>query len=98
MNLTTVRTHQFAVWITIGFFEVKRPGNPSSLHRTRPWPSDLLGTESGCRVAAASAIAAFFVLDRSRAGGLNPARQGLHPRCGCLSATHRVTHEHIIVR
>ena len=27
MNLTTVRTHQYAVWITIGFFEVKRQGD-----------------------------------------------------------------------
>ena len=27
MNLTTVRTHQYAVWITIGFFEIKRQGD-----------------------------------------------------------------------
>ena len=27
MNLTTVRTHQYAVWITIGFFEVTRQGD-----------------------------------------------------------------------
>ena len=27
MNLTTVRTHQYAVWITVGFFEVKRQGD-----------------------------------------------------------------------
>ena len=27
MNLTTVRTHQYAVWITVGFFEVKRRGD-----------------------------------------------------------------------
>ena len=25
MNLTTVRTHQYAVWITVGMFEVKPP-------------------------------------------------------------------------
>ncbi len=27
MNLTTPRTHQYAVWMTIGFFEVKRQGD-----------------------------------------------------------------------
>src|SRR5262249_39109472 len=27
-NLTTVRTHQYAVWITVGFFEVTRQGDP----------------------------------------------------------------------
>ena len=25
LNLTTVRTHQYAVWITVGFFGVKAP-------------------------------------------------------------------------
>ena len=27
MNLTTVRTHQYAVWITVGFFEVLKQGD-----------------------------------------------------------------------
>ncbi len=31
-NLTTVRTHQYAVWITIGYFEVLQGGDA-------PWPA-----------------------------------------------------------
>ena len=36
MNLTTVRTHQYAVWITIGFFEVKREGDLGMIATGRP--------------------------------------------------------------
>ena len=32
MNLTTVRTHQYAVWMTVGFFEV-------TARATRSWPN-----------------------------------------------------------
>ena len=31
MNLTTPRTHQYAVWMTIGFFEVIRQGDLGTL-------------------------------------------------------------------
>ena len=27
MNQTTVRTHQYAVWITVGFFEIIKQGD-----------------------------------------------------------------------
>ena len=51
MNLTTVRTHQYAVWITIGFFEVKRQGDLRMRSRTRGrrcyLAFDILGPEIG---------------------------------------------------
>ena len=52
MNLTTVRTHQYAVWITIGFFEVKRQGDLRMIRRaTRCLAFDLLGPRSAPRPA-----------------------------------------------
>ena len=43
MNLTTVRTHQYAVWITVGFFEVKRRGDISMIASGDPGnPYELL--------------------------------------------------------
>ena len=72
MNLTTVRTNQFAVWITIGFFEVKRPGKPALATSNPALAFDLLGTELGSTGGRRVRHRAFFVLDRSRAGGLNP--------------------------
>ena len=47
MNLTTVRTHQYAVWITIGFFEVKRQGDLLMLGTTPRTAYDILGPEIG---------------------------------------------------
>src|SRR5208337_3099138 len=45
MNLTTVRTHQYAVWITVGFFEVKRQGDLGMASGTPLLAYDLLGPE-----------------------------------------------------
>jgi hypothetical protein len=73
MNLTTVRSHQFAVWITIGFFEVKRRGNPALATSDPARAADLLGPEIGSTAGPRARHRAFFVLDRSRAGGLNEA-------------------------
>src|SRR5207249_2809874 len=36
LNLTTVRTHQYAVWITVGFFEVLRQGDISMIASANP--------------------------------------------------------------
>jgi hypothetical protein len=72
MNLTTVRSHQFAVWVTIGFFEVKRPGNPELATSNPTQAVDLLGTEIALQGGHHVRHRAFFVLDRSRAVGLNP--------------------------
>src|SRR5262249_3337401 len=68
VTLTTVRTHQFAVWITIGFFEVKRPGNPALATSNPVLAADLLGPEIGSTGGSRARHRAFFVLDRSRAG------------------------------
>jgi hypothetical protein len=73
MNLTTVRTHQFAVWMTVGFFEVKRPGKPSLAESNPRQAVDLLGREIGLPGKPRVRHRAFFVLDRSRARGLNAA-------------------------
>ncbi len=71
MNLTTVRSHQFAVWITIGFFKVKRAGRPE-LARSQPTLAcDLLGKELTSTQGRHVRHRAFFVLDRSRASGFN---------------------------
>ena len=46
MNLTTVRTHQYAVWITVGFFEVTRQGDLLMISSPAPWLAfDILGPE-----------------------------------------------------
>jgi hypothetical protein len=72
MGLTTVRTHQYAVWITIGLFEVARPGDPGRLI------PDQLGRERGSATGHRVRYRAFFVLDRTRAGGFDPGRPGRH--------------------
>ncbi len=66
-NLTTVRTHQYAVWITVGFFEVSQPGDPQSAD-----PRTSLGLEVGLLSGRNVRYRSFFLLDRTRAIGFNP--------------------------
>ena len=70
MNLTTVRTHQFAVWITVGFFEVVRPGTPEL------GIPDVLGQEVGLTAGKNVRYRSFFTLDRTKATGFNPYYPG----------------------
>ena len=70
MNLTTVRTHQFAVWITVGFFEVVRPGTPEL------GVPDVLGAELGQAAGTNVRFRSFFTLDRTKATGFNPYYPG----------------------
>ena len=77
MNLTTVRSHQFAVWMTIGFFEVKRQGKPSLAGSHPNQAVDLLGSEIGLPRQPRLRHRAFFVIDRSRASGMNRAATNL---------------------
>jgi hypothetical protein len=72
LNLTTVRTHQFAVWVTIGFFEVTRRGKPALATSDPAAAADLLGKEVPAPDGRTVRHRGFFVLDRSRASGFNP--------------------------
>jgi hypothetical protein len=76
MNLTTVRTHQFAVWITIGLFEVTATGDPQQAQTNPQAAYDQLGPELGSLEGSSTRYHGFFVLDRTRATGFNPAVPG----------------------
>ena len=65
MNLTTVRTHQYAAWITVGFFEVTQQGNVAQ------GVPDRLGAELGKTTGQDVRYRGFFVLDRTKAVGFN---------------------------
>ena len=65
MNLTTVRTHQYAVWITVGFFEVTRQGDLLMISSPAPWLAfDILGPELGTSSGQATRYRSFFIVDR----------------------------------
>jgi hypothetical protein len=73
MNLTTVRTHQYAVWITIGFFEVSRQGDLGMLAFDPTLAFDILGPEIGAATGKTKRFRGFFLVDRLRLTGFNPA-------------------------
>jgi hypothetical protein len=73
MNLTTVRTHQYAVWITVGFFEVKRQGNVAMIASGDPRPAfDVLGPEIGLPDQKHRRYRGFFLVDRLKLDGFDP--------------------------
>ena len=74
-NLTTVRTHQFATWITVGFFEVVRNGTPEL------GIPDVLGQELGASAGKKIRFRSFFVIDRTKATGFNPYYPGNFRDC-----------------
>jgi hypothetical protein len=76
LNLTTTRTHQFAVWITVGFFEVTIPGNPQLVQSNPGAAYDRLGLELGALEGSNIRHRAFFLLDRTRAIGFRPSTPG----------------------
>jgi hypothetical protein len=76
MNLTTVRTHQYAVWLTVGFFEVVQPGNSQMSYVNPMLIVDQLGQEIGASAGKNVRFRSFFVLDRTKATGFNPANPG----------------------
>jgi hypothetical protein len=74
MNLTTPRTHQYAVWITIGFFEVIRQGDPGMMAAIDPRLAfDIMGPEIGAVTGKNVRFRGFFLVDRTKLTGFNPA-------------------------
>ena len=73
MNLTTPRTHQYAVWITIGFFEVKRQGDLGMFAYNPTLAFDILGPEIGAANGKNMRYRGFFLVDRLHLTGFNPA-------------------------
>jgi hypothetical protein len=70
LNLTTVRSHQYAVWVTVGYFEVTQVGNPQLANDPANYQGaiDRLGPE----LANQPRSRAFLILDRTRARGFDP--------------------------
>ncbi len=71
-NLTTVRTHQYAVWITVGFFEVTQAGDPTLVASNPLLAYDVLGNELGYLDGKNTRYRGFFLIDRTKAVGFNP--------------------------
>jgi hypothetical protein len=77
MNLTTVRTHQYAVWITIGFFEVTKQGDLNMLNSGSPQLAyDTMGPEIGIASNKSARFRGFFLVDRTQLIGFNPGNTG----------------------
>jgi hypothetical protein len=77
MSLTTPRTHQYAVWITIGFFEVKRQGDLGNLAQANPVLAfDVFGPENGSLTGKTVRYRAFFLVNRLNLSGFNPGSPG----------------------
>jgi large repetitive protein len=73
MNLTTVRTHQYAVWITVGFFEVKRRGDVAMIASgDSRMAFDILGPEIGLVAGKNRRYRSFFLVDRLKLDGFGP--------------------------
>ena len=77
MNLTTVRTHQYAVWITVGFFEVKRQGDVAMVNSADPRLAfDVLGPEIGLPDQKNRRYRGFFLVDRLKLDGFAQTTSG----------------------
>ncbi len=73
MNLTTPRTHQYAVWLTIGFFEVKRQGDLGMLAYNPTLAFDIMGPEIGAANGKSQRYRGFYLVDRLQLTGFNPS-------------------------
>ncbi|WP_406701087.1 hypothetical protein V5E97_20090 [Singulisphaera sp. Ch08] len=80
-NLTTVRTHQYAVWITVGFFEVIKQGDPMVGNTASKLAFDTLGQELNIQNGTNTRYRSFFIIDRTRAVGFSPQAPGNFREC-----------------
>jgi hypothetical protein len=90
-NLTTVRTHQYAVWITVGFFEVVKQGDPQLANQPggvrfdnvdgHDRACDVLGLELGALDGRNVRYRSFFIVDRTKAEGFKPYLPGNFRDC-----------------
>jgi hypothetical protein len=79
MNQTTVRTHQYAVWITIGFFRLKRQGDIGMASVGIPTLAyDIMGPEKGALDGSNVRYRGFFLVDRLRLTGFDPGNAGVY--------------------
>jgi large repetitive protein len=77
MNQTTVRTHQYAVWITVGFFEVTKQGDIAMLSSNNPQLAfDIMGSEVGAVTGNTIRYRGFFLIDRTKITGFNTSNTG----------------------
>ncbi|APW62604.1 hypothetical protein [Paludisphaera borealis] len=76
MNLSTVRTHQYAVWVTVGFFEVTTLGDPAMAAISPNMAYDVLGREVGMLNGKNVRHRAFFIVDRLKLSGFDPRSPG----------------------
>jgi hypothetical protein len=77
MNETTVRTHQYAVWITVGFFEILKQGDIGNLAQGNPVLAfDTMGPEVGAVTGKGVRYRGFFLVDRTKLNGFNPGNTG----------------------
>ncbi|MDG3003329.1 hypothetical protein [Paludisphaera mucosa] len=76
MNLSTVRTHQYAVWVTVGFFEVKSQGDPSMAWTDVNAAFDTLGREVGLVGGKNVRQRGFFIVDRLKLDGFDASNPG----------------------
>jgi hypothetical protein len=78
INQTTVRTHQYAVWITVGYFEVKRQGDINMAYGSAtPWLAfDTLGPELGSVNGSSTRYREFLLVDRLKLHGFDPGSPG----------------------
>jgi hypothetical protein len=72
MNNSTVRTHQFAVWVTVGFFEVLEEGDATKVTIDPNLAIDRLGKEIGRDTGQQVRYRGFFLVDRTRATAFDP--------------------------